>query len=92
MAKELPNRQTDIEKTRQQYLDQAERIYYAAISRRWTKRERTIAANWLQSACPEAAEYLAWLLTHRMGKWPEVKGNGIEKATGENVEFQATNK
>ena len=89
MAKELSNRQTDLERAGQDhFLDQAERIYYAAISRRWTKPECTIAAKWLQSASPDAAEYLAWLLTQRMGKWPEVKGN-VKQTAGENVEFQA---
>ena len=90
MASRASNRQDDLERIRSHYLDQAERIYYAAISRRWTKPECTIAAKWLQSACPEAAEYLAWLLTHKMGKWPEVKGNGFKTATREDVEFQAT--
>ena len=88
MASRASNRQDDLERIRSHYLDQAERIYYAAISRRWTKPECTIAAKWLQSACPEAAEYLAWLLTHRMGKWPEVKGN-VKETTREDVEFQA---
>ena len=90
MASRASNRQDDLERIRSHYLDQAERIYYAAISRRWTKPECTIAAKWLQSAYPEAAEYLAWLLIQRMGKWPEVKGHGIEKASREDVEFQAT--
>ena len=87
----LRSYQTDkliLKKTRQHYLDQAERIYYAAISRRWTKPECTIAAKWLQSTYPEAAEYLAWLLTHKMTTWPHVKGNGVKKTTREDVEFQ----
>ena len=91
MAEELSNRQTDLERAGQDhFLDQAERIHYAAISRRWTKPECTIAAKWLQSACPDAAEYLAWLLTHRMGKWPGVKGNGFKKASREDVVVQTT--
>ena len=89
VAPELSDRQTDLERAGQDhFLDQAERIYYAAISRRWTKPECTIAAKWLQSACPEAAEYLAWLLTHKMTTWPQVKGNGFKTATREDVELQ----
>ena len=87
MAEELPDRQTDLDRIGSHYLDQAERIYYAAISRRWTKTECTIAAKWLQSASPDAAEYLAWLLTQRMGKWPEVKGHDIEQASREDVDL-----
>jgi len=56
------------------YLDRAEEIFYAAISRRYTYTEACAAAKGLQFECPDAAEYLRWLLLHKAaGRWPKVK-------------------
>ena len=61
---------------RQMYLDRAEEIYYAAISHKYTCREACIAAKQLQFECPDAAEYLFWLLLHKAaGRWPKVKSH-----------------
>jgi len=59
------------------YMDAAERIFYVAISRTWTSRACCIEAGELQRQCPDAAEYLQWLLVNKArGRWPEIKGFG----------------
>ena len=58
----------------QVHLDRAEEIFYAAISRTYTYSEARAAAKWLHYECPDAAEYLRWLLLHKAaGRWPKVK-------------------
>ena len=60
----------------QVHLDRAEEIYYGAISHKYTCTEACLAAKWLQFECPDAAEYLFWLLLHKAaGRWPKVKGD-----------------
>ena len=75
------------------YLDRAEEIYYAAISHKYTCQEACIAARRLQFECPDAAEYLFWLLLHKSaGRWPKVKGgaDGAEKTTRKVLELEKT--
>ncbi len=48
----------------------AERIYYAAISRRFTHKEATLAAKWLAFEHPDGAAYLRWLLSRGDVEWP----------------------
>ena len=70
------------------HLDQAERIYYAAISRTWSHKACCLEAKHLERECPEAAEYLGWLLVR--GTWPQVKGrDGPEEASREDLELEA---
>lgn len=64
---------------------QAERIFFAAISRKYTHKEAVLAAKWLEWESPIGAQYLRWLLA-RGNAWPKVKGNyydGPKKATRE---------
>ena len=76
VAQGVPDGQAHWSPPGQVYLDRAEEIYYAAISHKYTCKEACIAAKWLQFECPDAAEYLFWLLLHKAaGRWPKVKGN-----------------
>ena len=55
---------------------EAERIYYAAISRKYTYRECVLMSKWLEFESPEGALYLKWLLA-RGDFWPHVRhGSG----------------
>ena len=75
VAQGVPDGQADWSPPGQVYLDRAEEIFYAAISRSYTREEACIAAKRLQFECPDAAEYLRWLLLHKAaGRWPKVKG------------------
>ena len=68
---------------------QAELIYYAAICRKYTKKEAVVAAKWLEFESPIGAAYLRWLLA-RGNAWPTVNGHhGPQAATGEDVELEA---
>ena len=76
VASWVSDRQVDWSPPGQMYLDRAEEIFYAAISHKYTCKEACSAAKWLQFECPDAAEYLFWLLLHKAtGTWPQVKGN-----------------
>ena len=50
---------------------QAERIYYAAISRRYTYKEAVLAVKALQRESAVGLAYLRWLLA-RGDAWPSV--------------------
>ena len=50
---------------------QAERIYYAAVSRRYTFKEAVLAAKALVRESALGAAYLRWLLA-RGDAWPSV--------------------
>ena len=54
--------------------EEAERIYYAAISTSLPKRAFTILAKDLSRRSPEAASYLTWLILYRGQLWPVVGG------------------
>ena len=92
MAKALHYGQIDWSPPGQVYLDRAEEIYYAAISHKYTCKEACIAAKRLQFECPDAADYLFWLLLHKAaGRWPKVKGNkrdGAQTPTREVLELE----
>ena len=92
MAQGAPDGQAHWSPPGQVYLDRAEEIFYAAISHKYTCKEACIAAKWLPFECPDAADYLFWLLLHKAaGRWPQVKGNrrdGAEKATREVLELE----
>ena len=51
----------------------AEKIYYGAISRKYTFRECVIMSKWLDFESPVGAAYLRWLLA-RGDQWPGVGG------------------
>ena len=55
--------------------EEAERIYYAAISRRYTFKEAVLAAKYLESESPDGAAYLRWLLRRHGDLWPRVRGS-----------------
>ena len=75
VAPGVPDGRADWSPPEQVHLARAEAIYYAAISHRYTYKEACIAAKGLQSECPDAADYLRWLLLRRAaGRWPKVKG------------------
>ena len=93
VAEELPNGPDHWSPPRQVHLDRAEEIYYGAISHKYTCTEACLAAKWLQFECPDAADYLFWLLLHKAaGRWPKVKGNkrddGAEKAARKVLELE----
>ena len=54
--------------------EEAERLYYAAISTSLPKRAFTILAKDLSRRSPEAASYLTWLILYRGQLWPVVGG------------------
>ena len=54
----------------------AEKIYYAAISRKYTHKEACMAARQLERDSPLGARYLRWLLTRKMDEWPKVGVGG----------------
>ena len=88
VAQGVSDRQSDFSPPGQAHLGQAERIYYAAISRTWTLKACCLEAKHLERECPEAADYLRWLLQRR--SWPQVKGrDGPEEASGEELELEA---
>ena len=93
VAQGVPDGQAYWSPPGQVYLDRAEEIYYAAISHKYTCTEACLAAKWLQFECPDAADYLFWLLLHKAaGRWPKVKGNkrddGAEKAARKVLELE----
>ena len=55
--------------------EEAERIYYAAISRRYTFKEAVLAAKQLEFESPDGAAYLRWLLSRHGDLWPRVRGS-----------------
>ena len=90
VASWVPDRQANWSPLGQMYLDRAEEIFYAAISHKYTCKEACSAAKWLQFECPEAAEFLFWLLLHKAaGRWPKVKGNkdGFKTPSRKNLEL-----
>ncbi len=52
-------------------MDEAERLYYAAISTRLVKRAFCAEAAHLEAHSPGAGEYLRWLMV-RGQAWPRV--------------------
>ena len=54
--------------------EEAERLYYAAISTSLTKGAFTILAKNLSRRSPAAANYLTWLIIYRGQLWPGVGG------------------
>ena len=52
--------------------EEAERLYYAAISTSLTKGVFKIHAKDLRSRSTEGSTYLTWLIMHRGQKWPSV--------------------
>ncbi len=52
-------------------MDEAEALYYAAISTRLVKRAFCTEAAHLERHSPEAGEYLRWLMV-RGQAWPRV--------------------
>ena len=54
--------------------EEAERLYYAAISTSLPKHAFTIQAKDLSRRSPEAASYLTWLILYRGQLWPVVGG------------------
>ena len=89
VAKGLHYGQIDWSPPGQVYLDRAEEIFYGAISHKYTHKEACLAAKWLQWECPEAAEYLFWLLLHKAaGRWPKVnKRDGTKTPSRKKLEL-----
>ena len=55
--------------------EEAERIFYAAISRKYTHKEAVLAAKQLEFESAEGAAYLRWLLSRHGDLWPRVRGS-----------------
>ena len=88
VAQGVSDRQSDFSPPGEVHLGRAEEIYYAAISRRWTFKACCIEAKHLERECPEAAEYLRWLIARET--WPRVKGrDGAQAASREDLELEA---
>ena len=54
--------------------DEAERLYYWAISASLPKHAFIILAKDLGRRCPDAGAYLTWLIVYRGQEWPKVAG------------------